>query len=148
MPEFTITRRIDAPVEKVWEVLDDFGDIQRWNAGVTSSELTSDGTVCEGSTRHCDFTPFGGVNERIDRYVPNERMTVTLYETFKLPISSAAADFNLAPSADGTTLTLHYTYTLNLMGRIMRGYTDKQLRKGLGGMAKGLQIESERIAAG
>ena len=31
MPEFTITRQIETPVESVWEVLNDFGDIQRWN---------------------------------------------------------------------------------------------------------------------
>lgn len=32
------------------------------------------------------------------------------------------------------------------MGRLAKGYTDKQMRKGIGGMAKGLQQESERIA--
>ena len=45
MPTFTITRQITAPVETVWAVLDDFGDIQRWNPGVASSALTSDGPV-------------------------------------------------------------------------------------------------------
>lgn len=148
MPEFTITRQIDAPVAKVWEVLDDFGDIQRWSAGVTASELTSQGPVSEGSTRHCDFAPFGSVNERIDRHEPDQRLTVNIYEAFKLPISSAIADFNIATSDGGTELTLNYSYTLNLMGRVMKGYADKQMRKGIGGMAKGLQQESERIAAG
>ena len=33
------------------------------------------------------------------------------------------------------------------MGRFLKGFTDKQMRKGIGGMAKGLQRESERIAA-
>jgi len=148
MPEFTITRQIEAPVETVWEVLNDFGDIQRWSPGVTASELTSQGPVSEGSTRRCDFAPFGGVNERIDRHEPNKRMTVKLYETFKLPISGAVADFNIAPHKDGTALNIHYSYTSNLLGRLMKGYTDKQMRKGIGGMAKGLQRESERIAAG
>lgn len=147
MPEFTITRQIDATVEKVWEVLNDFGDIQRWSPGVTRSELTSDGPVSEGSTRRCDFAPLGAVNERIDKYEPNERMTVNLYETFKLPISGAVADFNIAPHDGGTTLTIHYSYTPNRLGRLLSGYTDKQMRKGIGGMAKGLQRESERIAA-
>ncbi len=146
MPEFTVTRQIDAPVETVWEVLHDFGDIQRWSPGVTASELTSQGPISEGSTRHCDFAPFGGVDERIDRHEPNKRLTVNLYETFKLPISGAVADFNIAPHNDGTELTIHYSYTLNLLGRLMKGYTDKQMRKGIGGMAKGLQRESERIA--
>ena len=146
MPAFTVTRQIAAPVETVWAVLDDFGDIQRWNPGVASSALTSDGPVTEGTTRYCDLTPFGGVNERIDRFVPNERLTVDIYETFKLPISDSIADFNIAPSDDGTELTLHYSYTLNRLGRLAKGTTDKQLRKGLRGLVDGLQQESERIA--
>ena len=52
----------------------------------------------------------------------------------------------LAPNDGGTELTLHYSYTLNFLGRLMKGYTAKQMEKGIGGMAKGLQRESERIA--
>jgi hypothetical protein len=102
--------------------------------------------VSEGSTRHCDFAPFGGVNERIELHEPNERLTVNLYETFRLPISGAVADFNIASHEGGTELTLHYSYTPNLLGRLVKGYTETQMRKGIGSMAKGLQQESERIA--
>jgi uncharacterized protein YndB with AHSA1/START domain len=146
VPEFTVTRQIDAPVETVWEVLHDFGDIQRWSPGVTTSELTSNDPVGEGATRQCGFAPFGGVHEKIDLHEPNERLTVNIYETSKLPISNAVADFNITPKDGGTELTLHYSYTLNTMGRLVKGYTDKQMRKGIGGMAKGLQRESERLA--
>jgi uncharacterized protein YndB with AHSA1/START domain len=148
MPEFTITRRIGAPIETVWDVLDDFGDIQRWNPGVSASALTSEGPVAEGTTRHCDFSPFGAVNERIGAYAPNERMTVNIFETFKLPLSGAVADFNIAPDDDATTLTLHYDDTLNRLGRLAKGTTDKQMRKGITGLVDGLQRESERVAAG
>ncbi|VAV91347.1 hypothetical protein MNBD_ACTINO02-2683, partial [hydrothermal vent metagenome] len=106
MPEFTVSRHIEAPIEKVWEVLDDFGEIARWSPGIKTSELTSVGPVGEGTTRNCDFVGLGAVNERIDTYLPNERMTVNLYETFKLPIEGAVADFNLASVEDGTELTL------------------------------------------
>ena len=147
MPRFTITRQIGAPVETVWEVLDDFGGIHKWSPGVTASELTSKGAVDEGSTRHCDFAPFGGVDERIERYEPHARLTVNLFDTFKLPISGAIADFNIAPNDGGTEVNIHYSYTPNLLGRLLKGYTDKQMRKGIGGMATGLQVESERIHA-
>jgi uncharacterized protein YndB with AHSA1/START domain len=146
MPEFTITRHINAPAERVWEVLNRFGDIAQWSPGVKRSELTSDGPVSEGSTRHCDFAPLGGVNERIDTYIPNQRMTVNLYETFKLPISGAIADFNIATDDDGTALTLNYSYTPNRLGRVAKGPTDKQMRKGIDGLADDLRHESERIA--
>jgi len=147
MPEFAITRHINAPVETVWDVLHDFGNIHEWSSGVTASNLTSDGPVIEGSTRHCDFAPFGGVNERIDRHEPNQRLTVNLYETFRLPVSGAIADFNITPEGTGTDLTIHYSYTPNALGRLLKGTTDRQMRKGIGGMAKNLQQESERIAA-
>ena len=147
MTEFTITRQIDAPVERVWEVLQDFGGIHKWSPGVKHSELTSEGPVAEGSTRHCDFAPFGGVNERIERHELHERLTVSLYETFKLPISDAVADFNIAEKDGGTELNLHYSYTPNLMGRLMKGYTSTQMRKGIGGLAKALHRESERVEA-
>jgi uncharacterized protein YndB with AHSA1/START domain len=149
MPEFTITRQIGASVETVWAVLNDFGDIYKWSPGVTASGLTSEGAVAEGSTRHCDcdFAPFGGVDERIERYEPHARLTVNLFETSRLPISGAIADFLIAPKDGGTELNVHYSYTPNMLGRLLKGYTDKQMRKGIGGMAKGLEIESERIHA-
>jgi carbon monoxide dehydrogenase subunit G len=146
MPEFSITRRISAPVEAVWGVLDDFGDIQRWNPGVKTSALTSSGPVGEGSTRRCDFSPIGAVGERIDCHRPNERMTINIHETSRLPISDGVADFKLARDGEGTNLALDYSYNLNRLGRMARGYTDRQLRKGLAGLVDGLQAESERIA--
>lgn len=147
MPEFTVTRQVDAPVETVWELLQDFGGIYRWSTGVKASELTSDGPVGEGSTRHCDFAPAGGVNERIDLHQPNERLTVNIYETFKMPISGAIADFVLAENDGGTELTINYEYTPNVMGRLMRGMLDKQMRKGMAGLARDLQQASESAAA-
>lgn len=147
MPDFTINRHIDAPIDIVWDVLDDFGDIQRWNPGVRASGLTSDGPVGAGSTRHCDLVPLGGVNERIIDYRQHERMTIDLYDTFKLPISGATADFHLTERKGGTDLTLHYSYTLNLLGRAAKGLTDTQLRKGLGGLVEGLAAESHRVAS-
>jgi uncharacterized protein YndB with AHSA1/START domain len=147
MPQFTTTRHIEAPPEKVWEVLDKFGDIAQWSPGVKNSELTSDAPVGEGSTRHCDFSPLGGVNERIETYVPNERMTIDLYETFKLPIVGATADFNIAKDGDGTALTIDYSYKPNRLGRIIKRTTEKQMRQGMSGLAEDLQRESERLAA-
>ena len=147
MPEFTITRHFEAPVDKVWEVLDDFGNIASWSPGVKHSALTSQGPVSEGTTRHCDFAPLGAVEERIITYVPNERMTISLYETSKLPISGAVADFVLAPHGDGTELTLSYRYTLGRLGRLAKGQTDKQMRKGMARLSEDLDKASRRGGA-
>jgi hypothetical protein len=90
----------------------------------------------------------GAVNERIDAYIPNERMTVNIHETSKLPISNAIADFALAAKGGGTELQLHYSFTLNRLGRVARGTTERQLQKGIGGLVDALEQESERVAAG
>ncbi len=148
MPEFTITRTIEAPLSVVWDVLHDFGDIQRWNPGVKESGLTSDGPVTEGSTRFCELAPFGGVEERVDHHEPHKRLKINIFKTRKLPISNASADFHIEESGDGTELRLHYSYTPNLLGRVLKGFVDKQMRKGIAGLAKSLQTESERMAAG
>lgn len=145
MPELAITRRIDAPVEVVWEVLDDYGAIERWSPGVKRSRLTSTGSVGVGTTRHCDFA-FGGAIERIDVYEPNRRMTVNLVETFKLPMSGAVVDFRLRPVDTATELTFHYSYTPNLMGRLLATLLGKRLAAGLDGIVTGLQRECERLA--
>ncbi|MEM8747586.1 MAG: SRPBCC family protein [Actinomycetota bacterium] len=147
MPTFTITRRIEAPTATVFGVLDDFGAIADWSVGVKRSHLTSDGPVGTGTTRHCDFVPMGGVNERITHHVVGERMTVHLYEMFKMPASDATADFQLAADGDATVLTLDVAYTPNRLGRATKKITDKQMRKGMATMADDLAREAERIVA-
>ena len=73
-------------------------------------------------------------------------MTVNLFETFKLPIAGAIADFRIAEDGDGTALTIEYSYEPNRLGRVAKGSTDKQMRKGISGLAEDLQRESERVA--
>jgi hypothetical protein len=94
-----------------------------------------------------DFAPFGSVRERVDAHEPNERPTVAVHETSRLPITDAVADFGISPDGGGTELVLHDSYTLNRLGRFAKSYTDKQMREGIGGLTKGLKQESERIAA-
>ncbi|MGI9598340.1 MAG: SRPBCC family protein [Acidimicrobiales bacterium] len=148
MNTFNITREINAPIEIVWSVLDDFGNIADWSPGVRRSALTSTGQVGTGTTRHCDFVPLGGVNERITHHDPNRRMTVHLYETFKMPITDAVADFQLERIGNRTSLTLGVEYAPNRLGRVAKGTTDKQMRKGMGALADDLARESARLTAG
>jgi uncharacterized protein YndB with AHSA1/START domain len=146
MPAFTMKRNIEAPIERVWEILDDFGGISQWSPGVKSSELTSEGPVAEGSTRSCDFSPMGAVNERVDAHIPNKQLTVNIFETSKLPISNAVADFKIASHGEHTELTLDYSYTMNRLGSVMKGTTHKQMMRGIGGLADALKEASEKVA--
>lgn len=145
MPECVVTFPIDAPVEVVWEVLDDYGAIDRWSPGVKRSYLTSAGPVGVGTTRYCAFA-VGGATERIDVYEPCKRMTVNLIETFTSPLSGAVSDFTLTPVGKTTECTIHYSYTPNLVGRLLQRWMEKQLPQGIKGIASGLARECERRA--
>ena len=85
MPGFTVERTIDAPVDDVWAELADFGEIRKWNPGVTESYLTSEETEGEGISRHCSLKPFGSVEERVTGWHPGERLVVHIYQIDKLP---------------------------------------------------------------
>ena len=146
MGHFTVSRHIDASVDRVWDVLDDFGDIQRWNPGVTASALMTQGDVSQGSERVCELKPVGTIKERITSYNPGEQMTIHIYEMSKLPLKEGIADFTLAPADGGTDVTIDYRYTASF--RLMEPFMKKPLTKGLGGLLKGLQIESEKVASG
>ena len=147
MPEVTITKKVNAPIETVWEILHDFGDVQRWSDGVSLSELTSEGHVGEGSTRHCDLAPFGAVEERVVRHDPQERITIELYKTSKMPISYGVADISVAPDGDATEVTINLSYELNKMGRMMKGPTAKQMCKGMQNLANDVDLEALRMVA-
>lgn len=84
MPDVTLACHIAAPVSTVWDVLADFGDIQRWSPNVVRPCLTSEGPVGVGTTRHCNFA-VGGAEERIVTFDPGRRLTVALIEVAPLP---------------------------------------------------------------
>ena len=54
MHEFKEAIIIESPIDQVWDVLTDIGSIAEWNPGVVASELTSEGAITKGSSRHCD----------------------------------------------------------------------------------------------
>ncbi|NNF62970.1 MAG: SRPBCC family protein, partial [Acidimicrobiia bacterium] len=110
MPSMTLSRHIGAPIDRVWEVLDDFGGIHTWNPGVATSALTTDGPVGSGSERFCELKPAGVIQERITHHQPGERMTVHIYEMTKVPLKEGIADFRLTEAAGGTDVSIDYEY--------------------------------------
>lgn len=140
MPEFTVSRTIDASADEVWAELADFGNIYVWNPGVTESFLTSDTENGVGATRHCSLKPAGAIQERITEWEPGSRLKINIYEFAKVPMKDAHADFRLEDLGDGTTkVDMHYEYELTLLGKLMpASIMRNQLMRGLGGLLKGL----------
>ncbi|MEE8371229.1 MAG: SRPBCC family protein [Sphingomonadales bacterium] len=57
------------PAAKVWEVLADFSVVDTWAPQVTRSYALDGQDRGLGAGRHCDIKGFGGVDERITKWV-------------------------------------------------------------------------------
>ena len=69
MPKVSAEIVIDAPAEKVWEVLADFAGIHKWAPAITNSYSTSKYNGGPEASRHCDIAGFGSVEEDITDWI-------------------------------------------------------------------------------
>ena len=104
MSKLTRQIRINAPVEKVWEVLADFGGVSKWAPTVTESYSTTEANGGIGAGRHCEVIGFGGIEEEIVGWNESRSLSVSLENAG--PIKSAVITFSVSPSGDETVVTL------------------------------------------
>ena len=64
MTNVTVEIRIDAPREKVWDVIADVGSVSVWHPFLSNSYYTSEAKEGLEAARHCDFPDGGYVKER------------------------------------------------------------------------------------
>ena len=144
MGYFSVQTKIDAPKEKVWEVLADLGSIYKWNPGVSHS--TSESTQGEGATRHCDLqNPSGYLEERATNWREGEGFTIDIYES-NFPIKRNLVQFSVEANGNGTIVKVAPDYQFkfgpigSLLDRLILG---RQLRKGMANLLAGLKYHVE-----
>ena len=94
MPRADIVREIDAPVEKVYEILNDLMILPRWNIAVTEiSELEKD--------KYFLKTNVGDMINIVRENVPNERITSDQEDS---PMTKIG--YILNPKGEGVEVTL------------------------------------------
>ena len=148
MTTFSTSVRIEAPIEKVWEVLSDLGSIYRWNPGVTHSYATSEATSGEGATRHCDIKvgPMSGyLKERAFDWRDGEGFKIDIYES-SMPLKSNIVEFSVRADGDGTHVTVcpEYAVKFGFIGAIADALMfRRQFKKGMDGLLAGLKYHVE-----
>lgn len=141
MSKLTSQVRINAPREKVWEVLADLGGIYKWNPGVSRSYSTSESNGGEGATRHCDLQPGGYLEERAMDWREGEGFTIDVYES-NLPLKRNVVKFAVSPEGAGTVVTLTADYRLKYgpLGALMDALiVRRQYQKGFDDLLAGLK---------
>ena len=141
MGSFTTSVRIEAPKERVWEVLSDLGSIYKWNPGITHSYTTSDAATGENAMRQCDLPDGGFLRERAFNWNEGEGFTINVYET-SLPMKESFVDFRATPEGDATVVKLKMDYKLKFgpVGALLDAvFVGRQARKGMTDLLTGLK---------
>ena len=150
MATFSKQIKINAPKNRVWEILSDLGGIYKWNPGVSNSYLTSDDSDGEGGSRHCDLQNGKGGNigyleERSFDWREGEGFTIDVYES-NLPLKRNHVRFDLEPDGDGTIVRVTPDYKLKFgpLGMLADVLgARRQFKKGMEGLLEGLRYHIE-----
>ncbi|MCI0832705.1 MAG: SRPBCC family protein [Chloroflexi bacterium] len=141
MGSFATSVRIEAPKERVWEVLSDLGSIYKWNPGITHSYTTSEAATGENAMRQCDLPGGGFLRERAFNWSEGEGFTIEIYET-SLPMKESFVDFRATAEGEATVVKLKMDYKLKFgpVGVLMDAvFVGRQARNGMAELLGGLK---------
>ena len=149
MGKFSVQIRVNAPKEKVWEVLADLGAIYKWNPGVSHSHSTSESSQGEGATRHCDLQNsgrnIGYLEERVIDWREGEGFKIDIYKS-NLPIKRNLVEFSIEADGDNSVVTVTPDYAIKYgpIGMLIDLLVARrQLKKGMDGLLAGLRYYVE-----
>ncbi|MEP3295300.1 MAG: SRPBCC family protein [Pseudoruegeria sp.] len=136
----TTTRIINAPLSKVWNAWDDFGDIYKFNPNLKGSHLLP-GSVSTGlgAERQCDLTDGNSLKERLTRYQPERLLEVEVFE-HNLPVKKMVAlvEFKaISVRKTEVCMTLTFTPRMGVLGRIMGPIMSKMMKRPISELLKG-----------
>jgi len=112
--------KINAPVEKVWQVLADLEQVQYYNPLVARTRYISPNREGVGAARHCDFKPKGFSNERVTEWAPNQLLGMEIIES-SFPMRYTRWKTYLTKDGFGTRVIqdLEYEVKFGLLGKLL-----------------------------
>lgn len=115
---------IAAPLGKVWESWDRFGEIAIFNKGLLASSLLPDGPVSgKGARRRCDLKNGKSyLMEEIAEYRVQELMEIVVFDS-NLPVKSVQLRLRFSapgPNTTRITASANFTMKFGLLGRLMK----------------------------
>jgi hypothetical protein len=124
MPDIIQQITIDAPLEKVWDSWDRFGDIALFNKGLRASSLLANSPPTgEGAQRRCDLKNGKSyLLEEITKYRAGELMEISVIGS-NLPVKSVRLLLTFASPTTQTTqinAEVDFTMKFGLLGRLMK----------------------------
>lgn len=122
MHEVSVTRKINASSSVVWQVLDDFGGVAKYNPGVAESGIVTGPDTGEGATRECVLDGGGRIEEEIIDYEPDSTYTVKFTDMGDFPLKENIVEISVAELGDSrteVTMSARFTPKFGPLGWVM-----------------------------
>jgi len=102
MTKITQNRTIQAPADRVWDILADFGGVHFFHPMVESSPITNGQDTGLGAKRRCELYNGTEVNEEITLFNPERRNLVIAVNAPSPPIETMTGEFTVTPRSDSS----------------------------------------------
>ena len=142
MIKVTYECSINQSIDKIWNVISNFGNIDRYHPEVAKSELQSEITHGLGAVRKCVFNNGGSSIEKVIQWIDGSTLTVELSE-MSMPLKSASGFTSLKAIDDRTTqvtIGMNYIFKYGLFGAFIGHFIMKPMMlKMFGKAAKSIE---------
>ena len=143
MHEVSVTREIDAPKTAIWQVLDDFGGVDKYNPGITRSGIVDGPDTGRGATRECLLNDGGRIEEEIIEYESGSSYTVEFTDMGEFPLKENIVRISvteLDTSRTNVTMAARFTPKFGPLGWLMAKVMMKsRFEENFEGMLAGLE---------
>ena len=144
MTKVTGEIHIDAPRDKVWDVLADLETVRSYDSEIINAYYISDNKEGVGAARQCDLPDGGYIKERITEWNPGEGYTLSVHEgTGTELFESQDARFRLKSSGHGTIVSLDLEYELKSDASMNPLEMENEYRELVNGVLAGLKRYAE-----
>lgn len=119
MNVISVSRVVDAPQERVWAMLADYGNVHRYTSVVRASHHESGPEVGVGAVRQCSVSMGMKLHEEVVDWNEGESLTVKIES--RMPTKNHFTTLRLEPVGDQTRLTMNTRYQTSgwALGRAM-----------------------------
>lgn len=126
---------VNAPIEKVWQVLaHEFDRVGEWASSIAQSKRNPDAVTPTGAAmggRACVVPGFGGLKETITHY-DEKRLTFSYEATEGMPffVTKAGNTWSLVPQGQTTLVNMHLVADVNFLpGKLMEPVMRRQFSR-------------------
>ena len=95
---------INAPADKVWEKISDFGDMGAWHPAVAKTEIVEGTNNVKGAKRVLTLQDGGKINETLTAYNPKKRAMAYMITESVLPVDAYKAIISVRIAEKGQSV--------------------------------------------